>query len=172
MNSPSPPPDANAVPVIDTSHAGFITRGVSISISSCGAERVPSIARGLGCRVSPDRHTVTVLVSKKQADEVLRHVRERAVIAVSFSEPVQQRALQLKGQDASTANATPADLQLALRYRDSYAQQLRLLGMEARLIETLLACAAPDLASITFSPTQAFAQTPGPNAGQALLVHA
>jgi hypothetical protein len=28
------------------------------------------------------------------------------------------------------------------------------------------------LAAITFTPADAFAQTPGPNAGQALLVHA
>ena len=31
---------------------------------------------------------------------------------------------------------------------------------------------APDIAAIRFTPAEAFSQTPGPNAGQALLVHA
>ena len=63
--------DTNSTPLIDTSHAAFITRGISISVSSCGADLMPSVARAIGCRVSTDRHSVTVLVSKSQAAELL-----------------------------------------------------------------------------------------------------
>jgi hypothetical protein len=164
------PPDE--LPLIDSSHAAFITRGVSISVSSCGADLMPSIARAFGCRVSTDRHEVTLLVSRRQADDLLAHVRERGVIAAAFSEPRTQRTIQLKGVDASTANCTAADLQLASSYRTAFSHELSLLGFSEPLIHTLLSCPATDIASITFSPSAAFAQTPGPNAGQVLLVHA
>ena len=166
---PAPPDE---LPLIGTSHAGFITGGVSISVSACGADLMPSMTRALGCRVSGDRHVVTVLVSKKQSEELLRHVRERGALAVTFSEPATHRTIQLKGSDATCANATAADLQLASQYRAGFSHELSLQGLAPALIEALLACPATDLASITFSPDEAFSQTPGPNAGQALLVHA
>lgn len=160
------------LPLIDSSHAGFITGAVTISVSSCGAGLMPSMARALGCRVSSDRHLVTLLVSKKQAESLLRHVRERGVLAVAFSEPASHRAIQLKGSDATCASASAADLQLATRYRAMLAQALSQQGLAPQLAEALLACPATELASISFSPSAAFSQTPGPNAGQALLVHA
>ena len=160
------------LPLIDSSHAGFITGAVSISVSSCGADLMPSMARALGCRVSSDRQLVTVLVSKKHAEQLLRHVRERGVLAVAFSEPSTHRAIQLKGSDATCASASAADLQLATRYRALLGQALSQQGLGAGLAEALLACPATELASISFSPSAAFSQTPGPNAGQALLVHA
>lgn len=160
------------LPLIDSSHAGFITGGVAISLSSCGADLMPSMARALGCRVSNDRHLVTLLVSKKQAEELLRHVRERGVLAAAFSEPSTHRTIQLKGNDATCASASAADLQLATRYRSLYGHELAQQGFAPELIDALLACPATELASISFSPAAAFAQTPGPNAGQALLVHA
>lgn len=162
--------DTNTTPLIDTSHAAFITRGISIGVSSCGADLMPSVARGIGCRVSSDRHSVTVLVSKTQAAELLAHVRERGVVAVAFSEPGTHRTIQLKGVDAGAMDATADDVLQAALYCDSFAHELSHLGFDVEMVRTLLCCAPHDMARITFTPNAAFSQTPGPNAGQALLV--
>lgn len=162
--------DTNTTPLIDTSHAAFITRGISISVSSCGADLMPSVARGIGCRVSTDRQSVTVLVSKSQAADVLEHVRARGVVAVAFSEPATHRTIQLKGVDASVQDATADDVLQAALYCDSFTHELSHLGFDAQLVRTLLNCAPHDMTRITFTPNAAFSQTPGPNAGQALLV--
>jgi hypothetical protein len=162
--------NTNTTPLIDTSHAAFITRGISISVSSCGADLMPSVARGIGCRVSKDRHSVSVLVSKIQAAELLAHVRERGVIAVAFSEPATHRTIQLKGVDAGVVDASADDVLQAALYCDSFTHELSHLGFDARVVRTLLACVPHDMARITFTPNAAFSQTPGPHAGQALLV--
>lgn len=162
--------DTNTTPLIDTSHAAFITRGISISVGSCGADLMPSVARGIGCRVSTDRHSVMVLVSKSQSAELLAHVRERSAVAVAFSEPATHRTIQLKGADAYVVDATADDVLQAALYCDSFTHELSQLGFKAELVRTLLACAPHDIARITFTPNAAFSQTPGPNAGQALLV--
>lgn len=159
-------------PLIDADHAAFIQRGISIDISSCGHDRMPVSARALGCRVSDDHRTLTILVSHSQARAVVAGVRQRGVLAVAFSEPSTHRTVQLKGVDAVVAAAGPADLAHVGAYRDSYARELGLLGYNPDLIYALLSCPDEDITTISFTPSAAFSQTPGPNAGQALLVHA
>ena len=163
---------SDSTPLIDADHAAFIQRGISIDISSCGHDRLPCSARAIGCRVSDDHRTLTILVSERQAEAVVASVRQRGVLAVAFSEPSTHRTVQLKGVDAVVAPAGAADLAHVQSYRDSYARELGLLGYNPDLIYALLSCPDDDIATISFTPNAAFSQTPGPNAGQALLVHA
>ena len=164
------PNDSRAL--IDADHAAFIQRGISIDISSCGHDRLPVSARAIGCCVSDDHRTLTILVSERQAEAVVAGVRQRGVLAVSFSEPSTHRTVQLKGSDAVVASASSADLAHAARYRGNYTRELGLLGYNPDLIFALLSCPDDDVVAISFTPNAAFSQTPGPNAGQALLVHA
>ena len=161
-----------ATPSIDADHATFVEGGVSISAASCGSDSLPSLARAIGCRVSDDRRSVSIMVDARQADALLNHVRRSGAVAVVFSEPPTHRTVQLKGSNATVKEASPADLQCVARYRIAFVAVLAGLGYTPALIETFLACADEDVATLTFTPNAAFSQTPGPNAGQALLVHA
>ena len=161
-----------ATPVIDADHAAFIVRGVSISVASCGADSQPSLVRALGCRVSDDRRSLTVMVSASQAGVLLDHVRQTGALAAVFSEPPTHRTIQLKAGNAIIGAPTQADLDCVARYRDSFVDTLQQMGYPPALIQTFLACPDDDIAALTFTPNAAFSQTPGPNAGQALLVHA
>ncbi len=159
-------------PLIDADHAAFIERGISISISACGRDNLPSVTRALGCRVSADRRTLTVLLGQRAGAAVLADIRASAQVAVVFSEPSTHRTVQLKAVDAIVESASGADLQHVARYRDSYTRELGLLGYNRALAAALLACPDEDIVAVSFTPSAAFSQTPGPNAGQALLVHA
>lgn len=159
-------------PLIDADHAAFIQRGISISVSSCGLDRMPSAARALGCRVSDDYRSITILLSASAGFTLLGHVRQRGVLAASFSEPATYRTVQIKATDALVRPVNGADVEQVARYRASYARELGQLGYNPALILALLQCPNDDLAAISFTPGAAFSQTPGPNAGQVLLVHA
>jgi hypothetical protein len=158
--------------VIEADYVAFMQGGVSICASACNRERQPSVARANGCRVSPERSQVTILLSASQSAELLEHVRETGAIAVVFSEPPTHRTVQLKGSDAVVEAANALDGETAGIYRARFAGVLAQLGYQRDLIYALLACADDDLVAVRFTPSAAFSQTPGPNAGQALLVHA
>lgn len=159
-------------PLLDAEHAAFLQRGVAISVSSCGLDRMPSAARALGCRVADDYRSITILLSASQAFTLLGHVRQRGVLAASFSEPATYRTVQIKANDALVRPVNSADIEHVARYRASHARELGQLGYNPALILALLQCPNDDLAAISFTPAAAFSQTPGPNAGQVLLVNA
>lgn len=161
---------ANA-PLIDADHAAFLQGGISISVSSCGLDRMPSAARAMGCRVGDEHRTITIFLSASHGFALLGHVRQRGVLAVVFSEPASHRTVQLKATDAMVRTVSGADVEHVSRYRAGYARELGQLGYNPALILALLACPNDDLAAISFTPSAAFSQTPGPNAGQVLLVH-
>ncbi len=155
-------------PLITDEHAGFMESGLSISIGGCNAEKLASVCRAIGCRVSPDRRRVTVFVSASQGRLLLDDLRATGAIAVVFSLPSTHRTLQLKGRDAIVEPLGVGDLQRVEAYREGFVRELEPLGYEPRLVRTFLACAPDDIVALTFTPREAFSQTPGPHAGEPL----
>lgn len=155
-------------PLIDAAHAAFLQGGISMCVSACSRDNVPTLARATGCRISPDHRRVTVFVSAIQAATALECIRDTGSIAVVFSEPSTHRTVQLKGSDAVIGELSGDDLSIIERYRLSFAQELKPLGFIPTQIETLLAFPADEIVSLSFTPTAAFSQTPGPKAGEPL----
>jgi hypothetical protein len=159
-------------PVIDADHAAFMQRGVALNVAACGPGGLPSIARALGCRLSADGRRVRLMLSSVQGAELLAHVAASGKLAAVFCDPSTQRTVQLKSDAAVIAAPEVADLQAVARYRAAWLQALVPLGYEQRLAEALTACSDAELAVLEFAPSEAYSQTPGPNAGQPLLVAA
>lgn len=139
-----------------------------MSMAACNADGVPTLVRATGCRVSPDRRCVTVFVSATQAAPVIQCIRTNGAVAVVFSEPSTHRTIQLKGCDATVAALIEGDLQRIAEYRNAFVGQLAHLGYEEALIRTLFAYPSSDIVAVSFTPTEAFSQTPGPHAGEPL----
>ncbi len=157
-------------PVIDADHAAFLQRGVALGVAACGPSGLPSMARALGCRLSDDGRRVRLVLSAVQGAELLAHVAASGKLAAVFCEPATQRTVQLKSETAAIAALEVADLQAVARYRVALLQALVPLGYERPLAEALLASSDAELAVLEFAPAEAYSQTPGPNAGQPLLV--
>jgi hypothetical protein len=96
---------AAKLPLLDAGTARFIEGGVSINASSRDANKTPSMARAVGCRISADRRSVTVLLAKSRAPELLDSITFCHQIAVVFSEPSTHRTIQLKGTDAAVIHS-------------------------------------------------------------------
>jgi hypothetical protein len=158
----------DSVSVLDADHAAFMQRGISIGIATCDQHNVPSQVRATGCRISADRRCVTIFISAIQAARVVADVRSNGVVAAVFSEPSTHRTVQVKGHDANVSAIADGDLLVVDAYRDAFARELEPLGFNEVIIRALLACPSADLVAVSFTPTAAFSQTPGPNAGEPL----
>jgi hypothetical protein len=162
--------DAVAIPLFDAELAAFMQGGISLNVAACGIDLAPSVARALGCRISPERTSVRLLLSSGQAAALLGQVRQTGKLAAVFSEPASHRTVQIKGVDALVEAAGEDDVAAVARYRDAFVAHLAPLGYPGEVIRAFLSCPDSELCAIRFTPSAAFQQTPGANTGQALGV--
>jgi hypothetical protein len=158
---------ADTVP-LEAAHAEFIQGGVSVIVATRDAGLVADAIRGCGCRVSRDRRLVTVLVDRVRADTLVANVAANGQIAVVFSQPSTHRTIQLKGTDASVVRPKPSDRALAAVHREQWIDELDRIGYSREFSGAFWGRLPETLVAITFTPSAAFQQTPGPAAGQPL----
>jgi hypothetical protein len=143
---------------------------LSILGASRGPDNIPFVVRAIGSRFSSDLLQVTLFFPKADAREMLANIADNGKLAAVFSLPSTHQSLQLKGSDARVARIVKADFELVNSYCRAYVDHLEKLGFFRRAIETMLAFEPNDLCAATFTPSAAFSQTPGPNAGRAIGV--
>jgi hypothetical protein len=143
---------------------------LSILAASHGPKNTPFVVRALGYRLSADAKRITIIVSNSDAAELLDQVASNRMIAVIWALPSTHQALQLKGSDAKVEKLARTDVALARSYRQAFADHLAKLGYPGEVFEALLDCDPEGLRAVTFTPTAAFSQTPGPGAGHAIGV--
>jgi len=153
---------------LDPEHATFIQGRVSIIAASRDTHNEPNLSRAVGCRVAPDRRSVTLFLFAAQSGALLANLRANGTIAVVFSEPSTHRTLQLKGRDANVAPMEITDAQILVAYREGFAEELAGMGYQEVFARTLLGCATGDVVAVSFTVAEAFVQTPGPKAGTPL----
>lgn len=158
----------STAPVLDLENAAFITSGVSIAVASRSAQHVPSLMRAWGCRVSEDLRTVSLYVSPDQGAALLADLQAGWPLAAVFSLPSTHRTIQLKARSARIGALTDEDRLVVERYVPALAANLERVGHGGGFAGAYLEIAASTLASVTFEPEEAFAQTPGPKAGARL----
>ena len=155
--------------LLDEGAAAFLHRpGISITAASPDGRNVSRIGRCLGCRVTADREKVTVFIPSAQYQGFFDALATSRAIAVVFSYPSTHQTLQLKGIDAAVAPLAPGDAEIVARHVDNFAEELGALGYPRDVVRTSQWCEAAELRAVTFTPSAAFEQTPGPGAGAPL----
>jgi len=157
-----------ASPLADEANFALLRTGYMVTVASRDAAHVPSVARALGCRVSPDRRGMTVFLLASQSATLLRDVRETGAIAAVFSQPSTHRTIQLKGSNAAVGAIEPGDVELIDANAAAALADLVLSGFPESFGRTIFAYDAPDVVAVGFTPSTAFVQTPGPQAGRRL----
>ena len=161
-------PAATPPTVLDSDTAQFIQRRNSIFAAGRDGDNVPTSARAYGCRVSADQRSVTVFVLRQQAKRLLENIESNGQVAVVFSRPTTNRTLQFKGTNARVTVLAPGDAQVVAEWVGSFVVELAELGFSAPFVHAACAVKPDEMAAITFTPSDAFAQTPGPGAGARL----
>lgn len=154
--------------MLDADNAAFIQTRVSISMATCGADRLPNLMRAVGCKLLDDGRQVGVFLNATLAIALLADIRANRRVACVFCLPSTNRTLQLKGEDAEIRPFEAADLPLIAQHIDEFALEVAPEGVPEAVVRTLFAYRPDDLVMVVFSPSAAFSQTPGPKAGQCI----
>lgn len=156
---------ALANPILDDDRVALLEGFISIAVGSRSRDLLPSLGRGIGLRVSRERGTVTVFLPRPKCAPLLADLEASGVLAAVFTQPDTHRTVQFKATDAKVQLLGPGDWERVERYCDIFATRLDAMGYPELTIRAALACPPTEIRAVTFTPSQAFDQTPGPSAG-------
>jgi hypothetical protein len=142
----------------------FLQSGVSMLTGTRDPELRPKCTRAVGCCVRPDRRGLRVYLPVATGAEAVANLRACPRIAVTFSRPIDNRTVQLKGDVIAIAEAPEEERAIPEAYREAFATEVALVGM-ATLVRRLACWPAW---AIDVELTNLYKQTPGPDAGEPL----
>jgi hypothetical protein len=141
----------------------LVESGVSILVGTRDAALRPASVRGVGARVSTDRTAVTVYLPEATAGKALENLRENGEIAVAFSRPIDNLAVQIKGRCSRVWLAPNDERAFPERYAVAFVEMTYAVGMPRGLMKRMTVWPAW---AATFDVREVFSQTPGPGAGK------
>lgn len=144
----------------------FIQGGISISLAACGLQRATSLARAVGCRFDPVSARLSVVLRRSRAEELLALIADSGRVTGVFCQPSTNRTLQIKGLEARIEAFPAADRALVDRHLDALVAEIRLLGVPEAIVRTIFCYDIADLVAVSYRPSEIYAQTPGPKAGE------
>jgi hypothetical protein len=162
------PRKKSAPPLLDEAQAEFLAGPLSIAMASRDAGGFPSVTRGYGCRVSPDRREVAVYVSRRRSADLIRDLAAGAPLAVVFSRPMTHQTLQLKGEGAQLRALEAEERDLVSASRAAFSAEIIALGYPEHFSRAIMSGEPEDTFAVVFEPNAVFDQTPGPQAGARL----
>lgn len=143
----------------------FLEGGVSILVATRDAQSMPEVARGVGASISRDRTKVTIFLHEEWGAKALANLASNGEIAVGFSRPLDNFAIQLKGKVSETVPSAQLARTVADRYHASYSEQLYMVGFPRSTTKRFRVWPST---AVTFEVRDIFVQTPGPDAGKPL----
>lgn len=157
-----------ASPLLSADLLAMMVRGVSVNVASRDAALRPSLMRAVGSDVAPDGSRITVYLARSQSGQLLQDIASTGQLAVVFSQPSTHRSVQVKATAATLRPAAEADRAVLARYLAAMEREVASVGFPPPLTRAMLAHRIEDVVAVTFTPQEAFDQTPGPRAGKSL----
>jgi hypothetical protein len=141
----------------------FIAQGVSLTVGTCNAARVPHAMRAVGIQVHEDRAHATVFLPEVTSRHTVTDVALNPRVAVLVSQPLDHKSLQIKGAVIEVAPATDAQREQVETYLSRFGRTLEAVGMPYEVVTMISHWPAVGL---VLSIDELYLQTPGPGAGQ------
>jgi hypothetical protein len=142
----------------------FVESGVSVLVGTRDADLRPRASRAGAASVSKDRREVTIYMTDSWKG-ALEDIAQNGEIAVNFTRPYDNHAVQLKGKVVRVAPPSETPRDLVERYLAAYAEQLYIVGIPRSLTKRLVVWPA---VGVTFEVREMYVQTPGVDAGKPL----
>lgn len=157
----------SALPLPDDLLAAM-ARGVSVIVGSRDPAGRPSIMRAVGSVVGEGGAPITVFLARRQSAQLIADLQATGQVAVVFSQPSTHRTLQLKAGAVQMRPVTADDAPALAAYLASMEIEIQAVGLTRSIARAMLAHQLSDLVAVSFTPEEAFDQTPGPRAGAPL----
>ena len=151
--------------MLDKSLTEFLELGLAIHIGTRDSRLRPNGCVVTAVRVEEQGRHLVAFIPKSVTPAVFDDLRGNGQAAISFTRPADDKAVQVKGEFISLADASAADEQFARDQWGGFLKQLDLIGLPGRATATwtLWPCVA-----VRIKVTALFSQTPGPDAGAVL----
>lgn len=151
--------------MLDKSLTEFLEQGLAIHIGTRDARLRPNGCVVTAVRVEDEGRQLVAFIPKAVTPAVFDDLRSNGQAALSFTRPADDKAVQVKGEFVSLADASTEDEQFAKAQWRGFLGQLDMIGLpaEATSTWTLWPCVA-----VRIRVTALFSQTPGPEAGAVL----
>ena len=151
--------------MLDKSLTEFLEQGLAIHIGTRDARLRPNGCVVTAVRVEDEGRHLVAFIPKAVTPAVFEDLRSNGQAAISFTRPSDDKAVQVKGEFVSMADASAGDEAFARAQWAGFLKQLDMIGLpgEATSTWTLWPCAA-----VRIRVTALFSQTPGPEAGAVL----
>ena len=151
--------------MLDRSLTEFLEQGLAIHIGTRDARLRPNGCVVTAVRVEDEGRHLVAFIPKAVTPAVFDDLHSNGQAAVSFTRPADDKAVQVKGEFVSLADASAADETFAKEQWGGFLKQLDMIGLpaEATSTWTLWPCVA-----VRIRVTALFSQTPGPEAGAVL----
>lgn len=143
---------------------------VTIDACSRNIQLVPSIARGLACRVGQQLSDISFWVDATCSEEFLADVSLGHEIALVFCLPSSHQTIQVKGHSATCNAIAIEDVTFIESKTQLLTAELTALGFSPDYCKKMLDYGQNTIVEVCFQPTAIFEQSPGANAGNMLEV--
>lgn len=147
--------------------AEFCESGVSVICAASTVDGLPIAGRGKACRIMPDG-MMRIFLPEPGNTALLAALSTGSPVAVTFSAPRNHRSIQLKGVSVRPVDLEDGDLDRVARQVKAFENDLVFVNYPQRFSAAYTAYRPEEIVAIEFSPKDAFVQTPGPGAGEAL----
>ena len=154
--------------VLTSDLINFCQGGVDIILGARESDGSPVGGLALGCRIDVKTQAMRLILQRKPNGPLLQALEHGSGIAATFSQPTTHRSIQLKGAGGRVGTVRPEEKQLTAEQAAAFARELIAIGYPDAFSHTFCAFDPRDLCAISFTPTQAYQQTPGPGAGSSL----
>jgi hypothetical protein len=158
-------PSPSERPTISDDLMELFASGVDVYVATRSADLTPESIVGMGIVVHQNRRAITVYVPTEIAALTLANLADNGQVAVTVINPVDHRAVQLKGRCLGIRDSNESDRELQELYRAAFAASFAAIG-----IPRVLTRALPwwPSTAVSFEVRDLYAQTPGPRAGERL----
>lgn len=156
-----------AHPVLTPDIISFCESGVSVIIALGGRDAAPVAGMGSGCRMLQTGR-MRLLLPGESNRSLLEAAAQGEPVAVTFSQPVTHRSIQVKGVGTAVVEPTDHDRLEAIRQLAGLSEELREIDFTSPFTDAYCHVDEDGIAAIEFDPLQVFVQTPGPGAGAEL----
>lgn len=152
---------------IDEGLREFCESGVSVLVGTVDATGFPRVAYAWGPRVHPGGERLSVYLERARSGPILSGRATNPQVALTLTDPVSIRSVQLKGRILDVAEPNEAELAWVARHRDAFTVTTSLVGDPPHMIRNLW---MDDVIRLDCTAERGFDQTPGPGAGKPLNV--
>ncbi len=149
----------------------YLQRGLSIHVGGRDAQGNPQLNRAIDLRVEPD-HRLSLLLPSPDADDLIVALRASPQIAVVLCQPTTHHAVQVKGVDAEVLPTRAQDWPDQAAFKRRFVQEIEPYGFGDDFASAWLDPSEGELFWVRFTPQGAWNQTPGPGAGQPMVLWA